>query len=292
MRDDPRLRSAAPTLAYEVVDVFTDRAFAGNPLAVVLDADDLDTAGMQLLAAEFGLSETAFPLVADDGADYRLRIFTPEVELPFAGHPSIGAADVLRRLGRLAPGDRVQSCGAGRLPVRVAEDEVVLSGGEPSVGPALDAGPLLIAAGLVEADLAAAPRRAGCGIDFTYLLVAPDAVARARPDPAALLALPLGTGLSVTSWSAGAAHSRVFVPAVGVAEDPATGSAALGLGVCLAAAGLLPEGDSAYVVRQGAEVGRPSTLRCTVRVERGRAVATTVAGSVVPVARGEVRRPG
>lgn len=285
-------RPSSATLAYEVVDVFTDRPFAGNPLVVVLDADDLSTAAMQALAAEFGLSETAFPLQADDGGDYRLRIFTPEVELPFAGHPSVGAAWVLHRLGRLPAGERVQSCGAGLLAVRVHADEVVLSGGAPSYGPELDAGPLLAAVGLSADDLAGAPRRAGCGIDFTYLPVTDAAVVRAAPDAAALRALPLGTGLSVTAWAPGQAHSRVFVPEVGVAEDPATGSAAVGLGVFLAASGLLPDGEHAYVVSQGIEMGRASTLRCTVRVEHGRAVATTVGGSVVPVARGEVRRPG
>ena len=282
--------SPAP-LAYEVVDVFTDRPFAGNPLAVVLDADDLPAAAMQALAAEFGLSETAFPLRADDGADYRLRIFTPEVELPFAGHPSVGAAWVLHRLGRLPAGEREQSCGAGLLRVRVGPDEVVLSGGPPSCGPELDPAPLLAAVGLGVADLAGTPRRAGCGIDVTYLPVREEAVAQALPDGAALRRLPLGTGLSVTAYAGGAAHSRVFVPEVGVAEDPATGSAAVGLGVFLAASGALGDGEHAYVVEQGAEMGRPSTLRCTVRVAGGAATATTVAGSVVPVARGEVRRP-
>lgn len=296
-------RASRATLPYEVVDVFTDRPFAGNPLAVVLDADDLSTAAMQALAAEFGLSETAFPVAPSAGASYGLRIFTPAVELPFAGHPSVGAAWVLRRLGRVPAGALVQSCGAGLLPVRVGgpDDPVVLSGGPPSAGPELDPGPLLAAVGLQAADLAGRPSRAGCGIDFTYLPVGPPAVARAVPDAAALRALPLGTGLSVVAWSAdqgsagqgaaGQAHCRVFVPEVGVAEDPATGSAAVGLGVHLAAAGLLPDGASTYVVRQGQEVGRPSTMTCTVQVRDGRAVATTVAGRVVPVARGEVRRP-
>ena len=284
-------RPSTVPLAYEVVDVFTDRPFAGNPLAVVLDADGLSDAALQALAAEFNLSETAFPMQAEDGADYRLRIFTPETELPFAGHPSVGAAWVLRRLGRLPAGERTQSCGAGLLPVRVGADEVEISGGPPSYGPELDARPLLAAVGLTDDDLVAPPRRAGCGIDFTYLLVRPDAVARAVPDLAALRALPLGTGVSVTAWEPGRAHSRVFVPEVGVAEDPATGSAAVGLGVFLAATGLLPDGPTRYVVAQGAECGRPSSLRCTVRVDGGVAGATTVAGSVVAMARGEVRRP-
>lgn len=286
------MRPSTATLAYEIVDVFTDRAFAGNPLAVVLDADDLETGALQALAAEFNLAETAFPLLTGDGADYRLRIFTTQGELPFAGHPSVGAAWVLNRLGRLPLGDVVQSCGAGLLPVRVSPDEVALTGGPPTLGPVLAAGPLLAAVGLVDADLAGEPRRAGCGLEFSYLPVVDDAVARAVTDPAALRALGLGTGLSVTSYAEGAAHSRVFVPDVGMPEDPATGSAALGLGVFLAAAGRLPDGLSSYVVAQGAECGRPSTLRCTVQVEGGVAVSTTVAGSVVSVARGEIRRPG
>ena len=287
----PAERPSTATLAYEVVDVFTERPFAGNPLAVVLDADDLPDAALQALAAEFNLSETAFPMQAEDGADYRLRIFTPEVELPFAGHPSVGAAWVLHRLGRLPAGDRVQSCGAGLLQVHVGAHEVVLAGGAPTCGPELDPRPLLAAVGLSPEDLVHAPLRAGCGLEFTYLSVQEQAVARARPDAAALLALPLGAGLCVTAWSDGGAHSRVFVPEVGVAEDPATGSAAVGLGVVLARWGLVPDGTSSYEVAQGAERGRPSTLRCSVTVERGAAVATTVAGSVVPVARGEVRRP-
>lgn len=284
-------RPAFPTLAYEVVDVFTDRPFAGNPLAVVLDADDLPDEALQALAAEFALSETAFPMQAGDGADYRLRIFTPEVELPFAGHPSVGAAWVLHRLGRLPTGDVVQSCGAGQLPVRVSAEEVVLSGGRLTCGSELDPGPLLAAVGLHVADLAGAPRRAGCGIDFTYLPVTDDALARTMPDLPALRRLGLGTGVSVTAWRPGEAHSRVFVPGVGVAEDPATGSAALGLGAYLAAAGALADGETRYLVRQGTHMGRPSTMRCTVRIEGGAATAATVAGSVVPVARGQVRRP-
>ncbi|MEJ7703944.1 MAG: PhzF family phenazine biosynthesis isomerase [Geodermatophilaceae bacterium] len=114
-------------LHYEIVDVFTDVAFTGNPLAVVLDADDLSTEQMQALAREFNLSETAFPLPSTV-ADYRLRIFTPQAELPFAGHPSIGAAHTLARLGRLTAGPVVQECGAGLLPLHVAADSVRLTG--------------------------------------------------------------------------------------------------------------------------------------------------------------------
>jgi trans-2,3-dihydro-3-hydroxyanthranilate isomerase len=129
-----------PTLLYRVVDVFTDRPFAGNPLAVVIDADDLDTADLQTIARQFNLSQTAFPMQPTEserlaGADYRLRIFTPLTELPFAGHPSIGAAWVLASLGRISPGTVRQACGAGVLPLQVAADRgsVELTGGTPTL---------------------------------------------------------------------------------------------------------------------------------------------------------------
>jgi trans-2,3-dihydro-3-hydroxyanthranilate isomerase len=277
-----------PTLAYEVVDVFTDRAYAGNPLAVVLDADELSTAQLQALAQEFALSETAFPVRADDGADYRLRIFTPAIELPFAGHPSVGAADVLRRLGRIGTGRVVQSCGAGLLPLDVTEDAVTLTGGPASWSEPLDPAAALAAAGF---DVALGEvRTAGCGIEFTYLQVAPEDLARVRADLPAVEALG-GTGLCVYAWDGKTARARVFAAGAGVGEDPATGSAAVGLGVHLVVSGLLPDGETAYDVTQGVEMGRPSLLQCTVTAEGGRPVQTRVGGSVVPIARGEIRVP-
>ena len=281
-----------PSLAYEVVDVFTDTAFAGNPLAVVLDADDLTTDQLQQLASEFNLSETAFPLKAPDGATYGLRIFTPATELPFAGHPSVGSAWVLRRLGRIADGPNVQACGAGLLSVEVAPDRITLTGGQPSVSEPLDPAPLLSSLGLSEVDLAGPPPRwAGVGIDFAHLLVRPEALERVRQDVQQVSALGR-SGVSLVSWDGSLARCRVFPGGVGVLEDPATGSAALGLGVFLAASGLLGDGEHDYTVRQGVEMGRPSTLSCTVQVQAGVAVRTTVSGSVVPVARGEIRVPG
>ena len=117
------MKSGAGELLYHVVDVFVvdGQPFTGNPLAVVLDADRLSAAQMQALAREFALSETAFPLPAQAaGADYRLRIFTPEEELPFAGHPSVGSAWLLSALGRVPAGRSTlrQECGVGVLPVR------------------------------------------------------------------------------------------------------------------------------------------------------------------------------
>lgn len=285
------------TLRYEIVDVFTDRPFAGNPLAVVLDADGLDSGQMQAVAREFNLSETAFVLPPSDSAgrraDYRVRIFTPSRELPFAGHPSVGTAVTLARLGFLRNGDVVQECGAGMLPVTVYDGRAMLTGGTPTVGPEADPAPLLATVGLAEADHATpAPRLAGCGIEFWYLSVAPDAVTRTRPDGARLAELG-AVGVSVFSWDAArrVAHTRMFAPGVGVAEDPATGSAALGLGVWLVASGLVPDGTTDYTVHQGAEIHRPSTMDCTVTAEAGQVIRTTVAGGAVPVANGEIAVP-
>ena len=287
-----------PTLAYQVVDVFTDRTFTGNPLAVVLDADDLPTEALQALASEFNLSETAFPMLPTaDGADYRLRIFTPSTELPFAGHPSVGAAWVLATLGRIESGRVVQECGAGLLPLEVAPDRgpVALTGGEATAVPCTaDVDGLLAAVGLTTGDLAGYDLlTCGTGLPWTYLSVSRDAVARARPDLGALLRS--AGDVSVSHWDAATAtaYSRVFAAEAGVLEDPATGSAALGYGVWLVANGLVPgDGETAYTVLQGVDMGRPSRLECVVTARGGQAVEVQVRGSVVSVARGEIVRPG
>jgi trans-2,3-dihydro-3-hydroxyanthranilate isomerase len=292
---------------YEVVDVFAPRAFAGNPLAVVLDADDLTTEQCQALANEFALSETSFlcaptePRGSHPGsaggpeADYRVRIFTPYAELPFAGHPSVGAAHTLVRTGRLPAGTLRQECGAGILPIEVTGEGATLTGGRPTLEDGPDPATLAAAVGLSPADVVGPPAHvAGCGLPFAVLAVHPDVVDRAVPDPAALAPLGVGEGVSVLSWDAAAstAYARVFANDLRWGEDPATGSAALGAGVWLVATGLVaPEGTSAYTVRQGEAMGRPSVLSCTVTAAGGRAQAATVAGAVVPVATGRIRVP-
>jgi trans-2,3-dihydro-3-hydroxyanthranilate isomerase len=287
-------------LEYEVVDVFTDVPFAGNPLAVVLGAEGLPTSALQALANEFALSETAFPMPAEvDGADYRLRIFTPATELPFAGHPSVGAAWVLAQRGLLAPGPVVQSCGAGLLPLHVEPDggRVTLSGGPPSCGPVREPAGLLAGVGLTSDDLAGDPRDASCGLGFTYLPVVAGALSRLEVDLAVLRRLDLGAGgpfggLSVVEPGGQTVRCRVFAVDAGVAEDPATGSAALGLGAYLAASGFVPgDGETAYDVLQGVEMGRPSRISCVVTAAAGTAVSVRLSGSVVPVASGRIRRP-
>jgi trans-2,3-dihydro-3-hydroxyanthranilate isomerase len=280
-------------LSYDVVDVFTDRAYAGNPLAVVHGAGHLTTRQMQAVAAEFGLSETVFVLAPTTaGADYRARIFTPGRELPFAGHPSVGAAWVLARAGLIRTGDVVQECGAGLLPVQVTEHGARVTGGAPEVGPPLDGAALAASVGLEPGDVdpAVPAGVAGAGVPFAFLAVRPDAVARAVPDPTAVAALTAGlVGLAVFCYAAPHAHLRMFAPDVGVVEDPATGSAAVALAVHLVDRGVLaPDGQTGFDVAQGAELGRPSTLMVLVQADGGRAVRTSVYGNVAAVARGEL----
>jgi trans-2,3-dihydro-3-hydroxyanthranilate isomerase len=249
---------------------------------------------MQAVAAEFGLSETAFTLPPTTSrATYRLRIFTPRRELPFAGHPSIGAAWALAFADMIRAGDVVQECGAGLLPVHVDRSGARVVGGVPEVGPDLDGTALAATVGLTAADLdAALPAGiAAAGVPFAFLPVRPDAVARAVPDGAAVAAATAEqTGLAVVAVDRAArtAHLRMFAPQLGVLEDPATGSAAVALGVHLTARGVLPEGRSALSITQGAEMGRPSTLEVHARVVGGAAVEVAVRGEVRMVAKGEL----
>jgi trans-2,3-dihydro-3-hydroxyanthranilate isomerase len=284
------------TLDYEIVDVFAPRAFAGNPLAVVFGADQLSTEQCQALAFEFHLSETSFICTPrDPGADYRVRIFTPFAELPFAGHPSVGAAHTLVRTGRLAAGTVRQECGAGVLDLVVDADGALLTGGRPTLEDGPDPAALAAAVGLASADVVGLPAHvAGCGLPWAVLAVHRDVVDRARPDPAALDALGVGEGVAVLSWDAAdsSVYARTFANDLSWGEDPATGSAALSTGVWLVAVGLVaPEGTSEYVISQGVALGRPSVLTCSVTAAGGRATSASVHGAVVPVASGRIRVP-
>ena len=281
-------------LHFDVVDVFTDRAYAGNPLAVVHRAQDLATGQMQAIAQEFNLSETAFTMSPTTSrATYKVRIFTPTRELPFAGHPSIGAAWALAYADTIPSGDVVQECGAGLLPVRVDAQGARVTGGPPSVGRDLSGEELAGTVGLAAADLAPdlAAGVAAAGVPFAFLPVGPDAVARAEPDPAAIrAALSDVTGLVVvavdrSTWHA---HARVFAPQAGVTEDPATGSAAVALAAFLGGREVLPAGSTTLTVDQGAEIGRPSRLEVSARVVEGATVETAVRGEVRRVAKGEL----
>ncbi len=290
-------------LAFDVVDVFAERPYAGNQLAVVHGAQGLDDTQLLAIAREFNYSETTFPAPVDERR-YAVRIFTPGGELPFAGHPTLGTAWVLREQGTLAGDSVVQECGAGEIGVRFDDDLVELSAtprGLAGPVPSAVTADLLADLGLSPADLAGDAWVAGAGLGFVHVPVAPGAVARARPSSRPLTAyagLPDAGGQTeginlVTLEPAGDhvdVHARVFVPLLSVPEDPATGSATAGLGMLLVASGLLPAGGS-YTIRQGLEMGRPSTLYGRVEAHEGVATSCHVAGRVQPVSRGQLRVP-
>ena len=284
-------------LDYEIVDVFAPRAFSGNPLAVVFDADGLTTEQCQALAFEFHLSETSFVCApTEPGADYRVRIFTPFAELPFAGHPSVGAAHTLARTGRLPAGAMRQECGAGVLDLVVDDDGALLTGARPTVEDGPDPAVLAAAVGLDAADLVGLPAHVtGTGLPWCVLAVRREVVDRADPHHHALAALGVGEGVAVLSWdpATSTVYSRTFANDLSWGEDAATGSAALSTGVWLVAVGLLPpDGTSEYVITQGVRLGRPSVLSGSVTADGGRATSASVHGAVVPVASGRIRIPG
>ena len=195
------------------------------------------------------------------------------------------------RTGRIAPGRVVQSCGAGLLPLQVTEGLVTLCGGAPSWGDEVEPGPLLAAVGLTAADLSGPRVEPVAASTSTICSYAQRHSRRSGSDLRAVAAFG-GAGVSVVSWDGRAARCRVFAAGAGVAEDPATGSAALALGVHLVVSGLVAaDGDTSYDVVQGVEMGRASLLRCTVTAEAGRPLSTQVTGSTVPIARGEIRVP-
>ena len=285
-------------LDFDVVDVFGDRPFTGNQLAVVHGADGLDDRQLLDIAREFNYSETTFPGAVDERG-YAVRIFTPGGEIPFAGHPTLGTAWVLRLRGLLPATDEVvQRCGAGEITVRFGQRRVELDAVPRDL-----AGPLAepVAHALL-ADVAGPVWLAGTGLTFVHLPVRRDAVARAHPSvrPLSAYAADLPDcadptdGINLHSVDASGetvqVHSRVFVPGLDVAEDPATGSAAAGLGMALVAVGHLPRGGE-YEIRQGTEMGRPSRLHGRVVVARDQVVRLLVAGQVHAVARGSIRMP-
>jgi len=295
-------------LSYDIVDVFTDRPFAGNQLAVVHGAEGLSTEQCLAIAREFNYSETTFP-AAVEASSYETRIFTPAREIPFAGHPTLGTAWVLRERGLLAGDGVTQMCGAGEVGVRFLSDGAVELSATPRdlVGPLEDSfvADLLEDVGLAISDVAGPVWAAGTGLTFAHVPVTDDAVARAvassRPlgayaerfDAAGRCSDPVeGINLHHVSGEAPevAVHSRVFVPGLSVPEDPATGSAAAGLGMALVAAGRLPEGGR-YTITQGVEMGRPSRLLGRVEVSAGTVSRCHVVGRVQKVASGEIAVP-
>ena len=293
------------------VDVFTERVFGGNPLAVVFDAAGLADAEMQSVAREMNCSETTFllPPTRPDCAA-KVRIFTPAREVPFAGHPTIGTSWVLATEGMLPAGAARFNLEEGIGPVEVTlEGDPARPGflwmrhGEARFGPPLaDRAGFARALGLAEADvLAGAPICTGStGNTFLYIPLRDRAtVDRARLDvPALLAAQGEGPNLGVFVFApdpapAGRVYSRMFAPHTsGIPEDPATGSASGPLGAYLVERGLVaPAATVDIVSEQGTRMGRPSFLRIRIGMSGGRVDSIQVGGSVVPVIDGRLRIP-
>ena len=275
----------AGSFRFVIADVFTDVPFAGNQLAVFTDAREIPEDRLQQLAREINFSETVFVYPAAGDGHARIRIFTPALELPFAGHPVLGTAFVLG--GPLQLDELWLETGAGVVPVRLERDGSRIVFGwmrQPVVAAEKyeRADELLSLLGVEKSGLPVELYRQGPG--HVYIeLDSPEAVAALRPDVDALLALsPYGTACFARdgeSWKA-----RVFVPAHGVLEDPATGSAAGPLALHLARHGRIGYGDE-IEIHQGVELGRPSTLHAVARSPED----VEVGGSAVIVARGDFR---
>jgi trans-2,3-dihydro-3-hydroxyanthranilate isomerase len=289
---------------FVTVDVFTDRRFGGNPLAVVPNAAGLSTAQMQAIANEFNLSETTFVLPPKDPAhSAEVRIFTPKFEMPFAGHPNVGTAFVVSRRGH--PHDPlVFEEKAGLVPIALLKD------GGSIVGARLTAPQPLSVAGEVAVDTVAAacslvaedidtrnhaPCIAGCGTRFMFAEVKTrQALERALPRGdifAANFPIEGTTGIHLY-WRDGAGsidiRTRMFAPLHGVPEDPATGSANVALVGLLAS--LQPERDLSLDIRiaQGVEMGRPSLLEASAEKRDGVVTETRIGGRCIPVMSGTI----
>jgi len=287
------------------LDVFTTKRFAGNPLAVVLDSAGLETDAMQTVAREFNLPETVFVFAPDNpGHRSRVRIFTPARELPFAGHPTVGTAVLLAHLdGGAAARDIVIGEEVGPVPCHVEPGQ--RSGRAtfsiPKLPQHLGAGPnaakLAAALSLNASDLGCenlAPSRWTAGNPFTFVPVRGlDVIARARPDMSRWSEVagpsdPPGVFLFCreTADPANSYHARMFAPAMGIVEDPATGSAVAAFAGVLAAG--RSDGRHDAVIEQGYEMGRPSLLHLSMTIRGGALVGATVGGDAVIVSEGMI----
>jgi len=277
---------------YVIADVFADEALLGNPVAVFLDADGIPGERMQRIAREMNLSETTFVLRPEQGGDARVRIFTTVNELPFAGHPTLGTAIVLAA-GSDADG-LVLETGLGPVPFRFERDGGAVRAATmrqpiPTWEPYAEADRLLAALGVAESTTPVVAYRNGPRHVYVGL---PDvaALSALRPDQRALAELEdIGANCfagSGTTW-----RLRMFAPAYGVAEDPATGSAAGPLALHLARHGIVPYGTRVEI-GQGVEIGRPSTMYAQVTGSDAGVERIEVSGSAVVVARGEFLAAG
>jgi trans-2,3-dihydro-3-hydroxyanthranilate isomerase len=299
-------------LALHTLDVFTDRRFGGNPLAVVLDADALTPEQMQTIAREINLSETVFVLKQENPAhSAKIRIFTPGRELPFAGHPTIGTAILLAEVRAPVVNEErdaiialEQAIGTVRVGVRLKAGQAPFAEFDAPKLPEM-AGTLPARDRIADA-LGLLPReigfenhtalRIGAGNKFAYVpVLSLEAIGKARVNGASwAAAFPDSEVDGVYLYTRqcvhkGASfHARMFAPQLGVPEDPATGAAAVGFAGVLSAFDVLPDGSHKRLIEQGHEMGRPSTIRLTLIVEGGKLDTVRIGGNAVRMVEGTI----
>jgi trans-2,3-dihydro-3-hydroxyanthranilate isomerase len=299
-------------LNYHTLDVFTDRRFGGNPLAVVHEADSLDAAAMQTIARELNLSETVFLLKPENPAhSAKIRIFTPGRELPFAGHPTLGAAILLAELrAPLINGEREaiialeQAIGTVRVGVRLRDGQAPFAEFDApklpqKVGSIAARDLIADAVGLLPREIGFENHNAlrlNAGNTFAYVpVVSLEAIAKARVNAAQWAeAFPASEVDGVYLYTrecvhnGSSFHARMFAPQLGVPEDPATGSAAVGFAAVVNEFDPLPDGAHRRAVEQGLEMGRPSAIMLTLVVAGGKLASVRIGGNAVRVSEGRM----
>jgi trans-2,3-dihydro-3-hydroxyanthranilate isomerase len=287
---------------YELADVFTTTPFGGNPLALFPDASTIPENWLQRIASELNLSETAFAYPLGAG-EWKLRIFTPTMEHPFAGHPTIGSALLLAERENLAELTLHEGVGPvsltidrsnatiARLTVPMEPEERSISAAPDEIASMISLDPDQVENGLL------APRAMSCGVPFLFIRVTDsDAVRASRLQKdrwQALVAASWAPHVYVFTVGDGAlgkraVHSRMFAPLMGIDEDPATGGAAAALAGVLAAQEPALSGEIGWTISQGIEMGRPSLLELSAHLADGRVTDIRVGGSAVRMGRGSL----
>ncbi|WP_428673275.1 PhzF family phenazine biosynthesis protein [Reyranella sp.] len=291
--------------SFQTVDVFTDRKFGGNPLAVVTDAEGLTTEQMQAIAAEFNLAETTFVLPPKDSAHTaHVRIFTPKAELPFAGHPNVGTAFVLARMGRASGDALVFEEKAGLVPMDLRREDGVVTAARLAAPQPLRIGEEIDIDFIAEACMVQAsdiridghrPCIASCGTPLVFVELASRAALKAAAPQAAAFArgLTIDRAIGIHLYVQAREEDRdiqcrMFAPLMGIAEDPATGGANIVLGGLLAHLDRRADLTLSKRIGQGFDMGRPSILDAAAEKKAGVVTATYIGGRCVPMLSGTI----
>jgi trans-2,3-dihydro-3-hydroxyanthranilate isomerase len=299
-------------LQFYTLDVFTEQRFTGNPLAVVMDADGLDTSAMQRIAREFNLSETVFVMKPDSPAhNAKIRIFTPGAELPFAGHPTVGTAILLAELRAQQGLTSTSALVALEEKVGVVRAGVRRESGRPSFAefdaPRLPAAEMTVpsiddiaaAVNLMPSEIGFAnhrPLRITAGMSQLFVPVRSlSAIAKAAPNVSrwnTLCEEPEGIGTYLytgeTQHSSSHFHARMFAPHHGVLEDPATGSAAAAFAAVLATFDTPHDGTHKRRIEQGYEMGRPSLVHVSFDITGRKLTTVRIGGHAVQTTAGQI----